>query len=144
MALHFIPWSVSAGFPSPGERHFEQSLDLDKLLSFEPDATYYVTVEGNSMGGASIHDRDILIVSRAIEAASHDIIVAVLNNCFMVKRILFEPDGTISLHSEHPHYPSVLINQQMNFFIWGVVMCVLHPLHPLMTDRFQQRKGQEQ
>jgi DNA polymerase V len=141
MPLHFIPWPVSAGFPSPGERHFEQPLDLDALLSFERDATYYVTVEGNSMIGAAIHDGDILIVSRAVEPTSRAIIVAVLNNTFTVKRLMYGSDGAIFLHSEHPHYPPLHVEQQMNFSIWGVVMFVLHPLHPLSARRLHQREG---
>ena len=144
MPRYFVPWPVSAGFPSPGERHVEQPLDLDVLLSFERDATYYVTVEGNSMFGAAIHDGDILIVSRAIEPTPHAIVVAVLNTTFMVKRLMYESDGTILLHSEHPQYPPLRVEQGMNFSVWGVVMFVLHPLHPLAARRLRQREGKGQ
>lgn len=140
MSLRFVPWPVTAGFPSPAERHFERPLDLDALLSFERDATYYVTVEGNSMVGAAIHDGDILIVSRAVEATSHAIVVAVLDTSFVVKRLVFGADGTISLHSEHPRYPPLFIDQHTNFSIWGVVMFVLHPLHSLSAQRLRQRE----
>jgi DNA polymerase V len=57
---------VKAGFPSPTDDYLEQSLDLNKYLIKHPAATFFVRVDGDSMVGAGIHDKNILIVDRAL------------------------------------------------------------------------------
>ena len=135
MLLRFAPFSAHAGFPSPGEHHVEHSLSLDDLVAFDREATYFVTVEGNSMYGANISSGDILVVSRAIEPTSHAIVVVTLDSRFLVKRILYDQNGSITLSSEHPAYPPVRVTETMRFSVWGVAVFVLHPLHPLAAHR---------
>jgi len=43
-------------------------------------------VAGDSMMGAGIFDGDLLVVDRSIEATSGDIVVAVVNGEFTIKR----------------------------------------------------------
>lgn len=137
MLLRFrvFPQVARAGFPSPGDSHFERPLDLNNLVAFDADATYFVMVEGDSMRGANIASGDILIVSRALEATSQSIVVVVLDGQFLVKRIVSAQDGSISLHSAHLSYPPIQVNETMHFSVWGVVVFVLHPLHPLAVHR---------
>ena len=55
--------AVVAGFPSPAEQYLEPPLDLNELLVKRPAATYFVRVEGDSMIGAGIRDKDLLVVA---------------------------------------------------------------------------------
>ncbi len=71
--------SVPAGFPSPAEDHIEKTLDLNEFLVRHPQATFFVRVSGDSMAGAGIHDKDILVVDRSIEPAHGKIVIAVLD-----------------------------------------------------------------
>ena len=75
---------------------------------------------GDSMTGAGIFADDILIVDRSIEPQNGDIVIAVLNNEFTVKR-LEKSDSRVELKSENPNYPSIIIPQDMELQIWGVV-----------------------
>jgi DNA polymerase V len=107
---------VRASFPSPADDYKERSLDLDELVIQHPEATFYVTVSGESMQD----DGDVLVVDRAIDARHNAIIVAVLNGEFIVKR-LYQEDETVYLVPANPMYQPVRVTEDMNFQVWGVV-----------------------
>ena len=74
-----IVGKVRAGFPSPAEQYLEPPLDLNDLLVKRPAATYFVTVEGDSMIGACIQPGDILVVDRSLPPENADVIIASVN-----------------------------------------------------------------
>lgn len=111
---------VAAGFPSPADDHLERDLDLHELLIARPAATYYVRLSGDSMKDAGLYDGDILVVDRSVEPSHRDIVVAVLDGEFTVKR-LCKRDGLVQLQPENPRYPCITITQERDFLIWGVV-----------------------
>jgi len=78
---------ISAGFPSPADDYIDRKLDLNELLITHPAATFFVRVEGNSMINAGIHSGDILVVDRALEPNNNNVVLAVLDGEFTVKRI---------------------------------------------------------
>jgi len=103
----------------------EQKLDLNHHLIQHPAATFFVRVEGDSMKGAGIHQNDILIVDRSLEATNGKIVVAVINGEFTVKRIRFK-DAQIVLEAENPAYPPISVDRSADFQVWGVVTYVIH------------------
>lgn len=119
--------AVSAGFPSPADDYLEQHLDLNEYLIKNPSATFFVRVEGDSMVGASIQAGNILIVDRSLEASHGDIVIAVLNGAFTVKRF-YKKQGDFRLIPENPKYPVISIREGDEFIIWGVVAHVLNEL----------------
>ena len=80
-----VAGSVVAGFPSPAEQYLEPPLDLNELLVKRPAATFFVRVEGDSMIGAGIRDKDLLVVDRSLTPANGDIIIAAVDGEFTVK-----------------------------------------------------------
>ena len=117
--------SVSAGFPSPAEDYMDRKLDLNELLIKNPAATFFVRVEGDSMINAGIHHDDILVVDRARQAESGDVVIAVLDGELTVKRLVLEGDRG-RLVAENPAYPAIEISQERGCEIWGVVTSVIH------------------
>ncbi len=118
---------ISAGFPTPASDGVDQALDLNKHLVSHPAATFFVRVSGDSMVGAGIHDGDILIVDRALEAAHGRIVVAVLNSECLVKR-LRKSGGHVFLDAENADYKTIRVTDHHDFSIWGVVTYVIHAL----------------
>lgn len=116
---------VEAGFPSPADDYIENNLDLNEYLVKHPSATFFVRVQGNSMQNAGIFSGDILIVDRSVSPAHRKIIVAILNGEFTVKRMLIEGKKII-LSPENPSYPSIEVNPESEFQVWGVVTYVIH------------------
>ncbi len=118
---------VKAGFPSPAESFVDKKLDLNEYLISHPAATFFLRVEGDSMINAGIHSGDILIVDRSIEPSNGKIVIAYLDNDFTVKRFV-KQNNKCMLAPENPDYPLIVINDNMNLEIWGVVTFVIHSL----------------
>ena len=76
LSLPLFETRVPAGFPSPGDDYHPIKIDLDKDLIGHPTATFFVRVCDDSMIEENIHSGDILLVDRAEEAVSGDIVVA--------------------------------------------------------------------
>ncbi len=116
---------VEAGFPSPADDHVERSLDLNEELIPHPAATFFLRAGGSSMLGAGIHDGDLLVVDRALDAAPGRVVVAVVDGEFTVKRLTRTPRG-LTLTAEHPGYPPIACGPETEVSIWGVVRSVIH------------------
>ncbi len=119
--------NITAGFPSPAQDYIEKTIDLNEQLITHPVATFFVRVEGDSMIGAGIFPDDVLIVDRALNAASGNIIVAVLNSELTVKRLRITEEYW-SLVPENPAYPEMIIGEDTDFIVWGVVTYCIHKL----------------
>ncbi len=117
--------SVSAGFPSPAADYMDKKLDLNELCIQNPSATFFIRVEGDSMQGAGIYNGDMLIVDKSLTAKPRDIIVAVVDGEFLVKR-LCQQGKTVFLAAESFGYPPILIEENTHFQVWGVVTKVIH------------------
>lgn len=118
---------VAAGFPSPADDYVENALDLNQLLVQKPAATFFVRAEGQSMIGAGIHDGDILVVDRSIEAVPGKIVICALNGELTVKRMAGK-QGRLVLMAENPDYPDIPVHEDIELVIWGVVTNVIHAL----------------
>ena len=116
---------VSAGFPSPADDFLETALDLNQHLIQHPAATFFVRTSGDSMIEAGIHNGDILVVDRSLEAKNGSIVIAVVNGELTVKRLHIQ-GNTMILKPENPNYPNLEITEEMAFQIWGVVTSVIH------------------
>jgi len=116
---------VSAGFPSPATDHLDRRLDLNEHLLLHPQATFFMRVKGDSMIGAGIHDGDLLIVDRSLEASSGRVVVAAIDGELTVKR-LRRRGGRVVLQPENPDYAEIVVGEDRALDIWGVVAYVIH------------------
>ena len=119
--------AVSAGFPSPGEDHIEERIDLNHLLIKRPAATFFLRVSGQSMIQAGIHDGDILIVDRSIPPRHGKIVIASINGELTVKR-LHQEGKILQLLPENEAYAPIVLSGEEDFRLWGVVTNVIHSL----------------
>ena len=111
---------VSAGFPSPADEYMEGKLDLNTYLIDHPAATFFVKVSGESMIGAGIKPDDLLIVDRSLTPKNNDIVIAVVDTELTVKRLI-QKSKMIKLLPENPAFKPLMITEDMDFSIWGVV-----------------------
>jgi len=120
-----IGTKVPAGFPSPAQDYIERSLDLNEYLIEHPAATYFMRVEGYSMVNAGIFPDDILVVDRSLEAVNNRIVVAILDGEFTMKRLRVI-GGIYWLYPENEEFEPICIDEDTDFYIWGVVSYVIH------------------
>lgn len=117
--------SVEAGFPSPAEDYLERSIDLNEELVRNPAATFFIRVNGDSMRDAGIHQGDILVVDRSVTPADRQIVVAMIDGEFTVKRFC-NRDGRITLEAENPAFRPIEVREDQELTIWGAVTFVIH------------------
>ncbi|OZC01397.1 LexA family protein [Rubricoccus marinus] len=116
---------VSAGFPSPADDYVEGHLDLHELTGALSPSCYWMRADGESMTGAGILSGDLLLVDRAVEPASGDVVVAAVDGELTVKRFLRQGKRT-ALLAANPAYPSIELREGQDLVVWGVVTYVLH------------------
>lgn len=123
--LYLAP--VEAGFPSPAEDYIDCKLDLHRHLVRNEAATFFLRAHGESMLGAGIHDGDLLVVDRSMEAGNRKVVIAALEGELTVKRLL-RREGRVLLAPENPQFSPVDITENEFVHIWGVVTYVVHKL----------------
>jgi len=115
---------IKAGFPSPADDYMRESLDFNRDLIKNPEATFYGRVDGDSMEGAGICDGDIAVIDRSLEPADGDIVVAYVDGEFTIKFLDLKnrDNGYIMLRPANKKYPPIRIEATDNFQVWGVVV----------------------
>lgn len=125
LSLPLFASRVPAGAPAPADDLREADIDLNTHLVNRPATTFLVKVKGDSMIDAGIHDGDMLVVDRSLEARAGKVVVAVLDGELTVKRLERE-NGRVRLLPENPAYAPIEVPETANFLIWGVVTSVIH------------------
>ncbi|MDY6905498.1 MAG: translesion error-prone DNA polymerase V autoproteolytic subunit [Thermodesulfobacteriota bacterium] len=127
--------NASIGFSRAGEDFWDRSLDLNRLLVSHPVATFFMRVSGDAMKNAGITAGDILVVDRALAPAHNDVVAAVVEGEFLVRR-LWHRNKQARLVAEEPGAVPLGIDPDAGVTIWGVVTCVLHFFrHPGHSDQ---------
>ena len=111
--------SVRAGLPSPALDSSPEGLSIDEYLVAHPSKTMLITVKGDSMVDAGIHAGDVVVVEKRNSANIGEIVVAIIDNEFTLKR-LHKERGRIVLKPESKAYP--VIRPKGDLEIFGVVV----------------------
>ena len=110
LELQFAP-TIKAGFPSPADDYTHDSIDFNRDLIRNPDATFYGRVDGDSMIDAGICDGDIAVIDRSVEAQDGDVVVAFVNNEFTIKYLdlSHKEEGYIELRPANRDFQPIRI-----------------------------------
>jgi repressor LexA len=114
--------AIQAGFPSPAEEELADTLSLDEFLIERPEATYLLTVSGDSMLEAGIHPGDLVLVEKGRPPRNQDIVVAQVDDEWTIKYFHKDSKG-IQLLPANRKYPG--IRPQRSLVIGGVVRAVI-------------------
>ncbi|MFH0908391.1 MAG: transcriptional repressor LexA [bacterium] len=114
--------AVQAGFPSPAEEELVDILSLDEYLIRRPDATFMLTVSGDSMIDAGIHPGDIVLVEKGANPKSGAIVVAQVDGEWTLKYYVKDKTG-IRLDPANKKYKPLRPKQSLH--IGGVVRAVV-------------------
>jgi DNA polymerase V len=118
ISLPLFSHSVRAGFPSPADDYLEQALDLNELIIQHPAATYFARAQGDSMTSEGIHNGDLLVVDRALEAGQGDIVIAALNGELTCKILDYKGRRLLSGNNL---FPPIEVGKDVELIIEGVV-----------------------
>ncbi len=113
---------VQAGFPSPAEEELVDTINLDEFLVERPEATYLLTVSGDSMIEAGIHPGDIVLVEKGRSPRNRDIVVAQVDDEWTIKYFSKDAEGILLLPANRKYNS---IRPRRSLLIGGVVRAVI-------------------
>ncbi len=113
---------VEAGFPTLAEEDTSDSISLDQLLIKNKDSTYMLTVKGDSMIDAGIHDGDMVIAERNNNPNPGDIVIAEVDGGWTMK--YFRRSGNrIYLDPANKNFDSIIPKEELK--IEAIVKAVI-------------------
>ena len=111
--------SVQAGMPVAVTATQGEFFVIDEMLIDKPSKTTLITVKGDSMIEAGIHEGDVAVVEKRLTANVGDIVVAIVDNDFTLKT-LDKERGHFILRPANQAYP--VIRPQGSLEIFGVLV----------------------
>lgn len=114
--------TVQAGFPSPAEEELIDTINLDEYLVRNPEATYLLTVSGDSMIDAGIQPGDIILVEKGGAPKKNDIVIAQVDGEWTMKYFGKDRQG-VYLDPANSNYKRIRPDQSLT--IGGIVKAVV-------------------
>ncbi|MCC7038749.1 MAG: LexA family transcriptional regulator [Burkholderiales bacterium] len=116
---------VRAGLPEAIEGGDAEALTIDDYLIEHPSSTVLIRVKGDSMIDAGIFDGDLVVVEKKPSAKKGDIVVAIVDNQFTLKRLDLEA-GRFILKAENKAFAPIRPEGELEIF--GVMVGLVRKL----------------
>ena len=126
LTLPFYLHKAGAGFPSPATDYIEEDIDLNIHLIKNTPATFIIRVQGKSMSNVGIYDGDLLIVDKSIKPKNFSTVIANVHDELVVKSFIKKKSLQFLSSGSQNFEDRIIINEDSNVFIWGVVTYVIH------------------
>ncbi|XZG69096.1 LexA family protein [Chitinibacteraceae bacterium HSL-7] len=112
-------FNVPAGLPAAANDALSEALSIDDYLIQRPSDTVLVSVRGESMVEAGIHDGDIAVIEKRHAARVGDFVVAIVDGEFTLKELSRDQTGYLLL----PHNASFdPIRPEQTLEIFGIMV----------------------
>lgn len=108
--IHQAGSSEQTGFPSPATHYLESRIDLNRILTRNRDATFFIRIKGDGYREFQINTGDVLIVDRSMTLARGKLAVVVKEGEFKIIRIA----GNEALENTEEQ------------ILWGVITYIIH------------------
>ena len=120
---------AGVGFPSPATDYIEEDIDLNVHLIKNVPATFVIRVQGKSMVDVGINDGDILVVDKSLKPKNFSTVIANVHDELVVKTFVKENGRQFLTSGSKRIEDKILINEEEDVFIWGVVTYVIHSVY---------------
>src|SRR5262245_33569044 len=108
-----------AGFPSPADDYLCRPLDLNDRLVPHPISTFFFEAKSDYAIGERIFAGDIIVVDRAIDYRDGNLVLAVIDGQFAIRR-LRQHGGHYWLCSSDQNQEDLPLTEECE--LWGRVM----------------------
>jgi len=120
---HPVIGEVAAGNPLTIYQDAIDTVQLPNVVVM-PNDSFLLKVKGDSLKDAYIFNGDVVIVKPETEFSNGQIVVAVLEDAAVVKRLVLQ-HKSIELHSENPNFQPIIVDRgDPKFRMVGVVVGV--------------------
>lgn len=113
----------ATGFGAAADDYAERGIDLNEQLIKNKPATFFLRVNSDAMIGAGIHKGDVVIVDRSLDAKNGKVVIAVVENEMMIRRLEMKSGKTV-LHAADGRTASQEVSGALK--LWGVVTYIIH------------------
>ncbi len=124
LTIPYYLHKAGAGFPSPATDYIEEDIDLNIHLIRNIPATFIIRVQGKSMVDVGIHDGDLLVVDKSLTPKNFSTVIANVH-----KTLVQERDKKFLTSGSKDYADRILMNENEDIFIWGVVTYVIHSVY---------------
>ena len=129
LTVPFYLHKAGAGFPSPATDYIEEDVDLNVHLIKNVPATFVIRVQGKSMTDVGIYDGDLLVVDKSLKPKNFSTVVANVHDELVVKNFVKTKDEQFLTSESKKIEDKIIINNESDIFIWGVVTYVIHSVY---------------
>ena len=129
LTIPYYLHKAGAGFPSPATDYIEEDIDLNIHLIKNVPATFIIRVQGKSMVSVGINDGDLLVVDKSLKPKNFSTVIANVHDELVVKSYVKERDNEFLTSGSKKFEDRILIDEEADIFIWGVVTYVIHSVH---------------
>ena len=129
LTIPYYLHKAGAGFPSPATDYIEEDIDLNVHLIKNVPATFIIRVQGKSMVNTGIYDGDLLVVDKSLKPKNFSTVIANVHDELVVKSFVKENDKQFLTSGSKKFEDRILINEEADVFVWGVVTYVIHSVY---------------
>ena len=129
LTVPFYLNKAGAGFPSPATDYIEEDIDLNIHLIKNVPATFVMRVQGKSMTDVGIYDGDLLVVDKSLKPKNFSTVVANVHDELVVKNFVKTKDEQFLTSGSKKIEDKIIINNESDILIWGVVTYVVHSVY---------------
>ena len=129
LTVPFYLHKAGAGFPSPATDYIEEDVDLNIHLIKNVPATFIIRVQGKSMTNVGIYDGDLLVVDKSLKPKNFSTVIANIHDELVVKNFVKTKDEQFLTSGSKKIEDKIIINNESDVFIWGVVTYVIHSIY---------------
>ena len=119
--------NLTGGFSLPQGAPSRLLQDIIDHLIIHPNSTFPVHVGSMAMKDLGIFKGDTLLVDRSLEPHHNQIVLAVVDGEFLVRRLHIH-QGTTELHPANNRYPIITPREGHEIILWGVAVTVIKRL----------------
>lgn len=112
--------AVKAGFPNAGQATTKRTLSLDTLVVKRPASTFYMRSGSNTLRELGIYTNDLLVIDRALEMRSGDVVVAMIDGRLCLRQFIGDKNRGRLMNGQGSQTP-VDSDTAHDVQIWGVV-----------------------
>jgi len=129
LTIPYYLHKAGAGFPSPATDYIEEDIDLNVHLIKNVPATFIIRVQGKSMSNVGIYDGDLLVVDKSLKPKNFSTVIANVHDELVVKSFIKDKDKQFLTSESKNFEDKILINEESDIFVWGVVTYVIHSVY---------------
>ena len=129
LTVPFYLHKAGAGFPSPATDYIEEDMDLNVHLIKNVPATFVIRVQSKSMTNVGVNDGDILVVDKSLKPRNFSTVIANVHDELVIKSFIKEENKQFLTSGSKNFEDRILINEEEDIFIWGVVTYVIHSVY---------------